>query len=348
MTVPSSTSSFDGGPPPGPWGRVWLGALVLTGLTLGLYEACWRCRGVVPSVESGADLWGQVRSQVGGTDRDQVVFIGASRSLCGINTAAFAAAFHGQRPLMLSVAGSCCLPVLQDLSQDESFCGILVCDPFPDFLTRPISAPEERQAEYLRKYRARSAAAPLEMTFQLQVRQHLVFRRPELRFPSLLGPLLRGGLPESLYLETLPDRSVHMDFHKPGAPSLSSDPADFWQKRSQSRVTPGCNHENLERIEGMVSRIQGRGGRVVFVRFPCSGPVLAEEERFFPRKEHWDVLAAQTGARTIHFADYSELSCFTCPDGSHLDYRDAIPFSRALARLLRAEGARRADLQANK
>lgn len=93
--------------------------------------------------------------------------------------------------------------------------------------------------------------------------------------------------------------------------------------------------EILERIDHAVSRIQQRGGRVIFVRFPVDGKVKQLEQKRCPRPEYWDVLVARTKAITIHFDDYPSLSNFHCPDGSHLDYRDAPRFTIALALILK-------------
>ena len=49
------------------------------------------------------------------------------------------------------------------------------------------------------------------------------------------------------------------------------------------------------------------------------------------------MLAATTKASTINFADYRELSGYTCPEGSHLDSKDSPVFTRALARIIQAK-----------
>jgi hypothetical protein len=73
---------------------------------------------------------------------------------------------------------------------------------------------------------------------------------------------------------------------------------------------------------------------VIFVRFPTSGVLWELEEQRYPRKDYWDVFAAESRAATVHFKDYPALARFQCPDGSHLDYRDAVPFTKALAEIL--------------
>jgi len=48
-------------------------------------------------------------------------------------------------------------------------------------------------------------------------------------------------------------------------------------------------------------------------------------------------LLGGTKGIAIHFADYPTLAKYHCPEGSHLDARDAGPFTRALADVIRTE-----------
>ncbi len=91
---------------------------------------------------------------------------------------------------------------------------------------------------------------------------------------------------------------------------------------------------SVERLQSMVSRIQSRGGQVVFVYMPISGIVRKVEFAAFPREQYWDVLAQQTSAITIHFVDYPDLKQFECPEGHHLDQSDGPAFSQKLASII--------------
>ena len=84
----------------------------------------------------------------------------------------------------------------------------------------------------------------------------------------------------------------------------------------------------------MARRIRARGGQVIFVRMPTSEPLWTRQARAYPRADYWDRFAAASGSPTIHFADYPSLSCFECPDYSHLDASDAPAFSHALGRVV--------------
>src|SRR3569623_284810 len=85
----------------------------------------------------------------------------------------------------------------------------------------------------------------------------------------------------------------------------------------------------LWRERAAVDKIRGRGGRVIYIRFPSSGGVLAREEANLPRDLPWDALLAVTGAPGINFQDYPQLA-FECPEWSHLSNADSIEFTRRL------------------
>jgi len=91
--------------------------------------------------------------------------------------------------------------------------------------------------------------------------------------------------------------------------------------------------DNVRQVQQAVTTIQQRGGQVIFARFPSSGEVWKLDEQYLPRAQYWDEFARQVSAKTLHFKDFPELQ-YELPDGSHLDYRQAIPFTRSLIKLL--------------
>jgi len=86
-----------------------------------------------------------------------------------------------------------------------------------------------------------------------------------------------------------------------------------------------------------VDKIKARGGRVVFVRTPSSGPFREAEAKGFPRNAFWDRLLTLTGCPGIHFTDYPATANFICPEWSHLKPTDAVLFTQSLVKILREE-----------
>ena len=102
--------------------------------------------------------------------------------------------------------------------------------------------------------------------------------------------------------------------------------------------SPLAMNEQYLRVEVAVRKMILKGCRIVFIRLPTTGKIWELDEQFLPKELYWDRFAQQTAAETFHFKDHASLSGFECPDGSHLDYSDAIRFTRAFAELL-SEGS---------
>ena len=91
-------------------------------------------------------------------------------------------------------------------------------------------------------------------------------------------------------------------------------------------------------LAGLAARIREHGGSVRFLLLPSSKLVRLLEERRFPRALFWDRFAEAVFSPTLHFEDVPALREFTCPDGSHLDFRDRVRFSTALVAALGLAG----------
>jgi hypothetical protein len=84
-----------------------------------------------------------------------------------------------------------------------------------------------------------------------------------------------------------------------------------------------------------IDKLRGRGGKIVFVRFPMTGPLKEHEDKFTPRAQTWDPLLQMTGAPGIYFEDFPELAGFNCPEWSHLSSGDSVEFTKRLVPHLR-------------
>lgn len=332
--------------PAGPWSRTWAAALAVAAALLGGFEGFWRCQGFAPSVSDDGALWGYVRGRLRPSDPEQVALIGSSRIRMGIDSAAWGQAHGGRPPVQLAVNGSSCLPVLDHLAADPTFRGLIVCDATLRVWFREGDPYGGTQAEYVRQYEARPAAAAIEEPLRLLVQSALVSRLPALA-PGRLAERLRqgAGLPRPDHLVTFPDRSIQADFARLDVPEAVRGKGNEERiRRTKFGATPEGFRWYLRRIEAAVRAIRARGGDVAFVVLPTSGNVRLLEEELYPRRLYWDVLAASTAAMAVHFEDHPALAGFTCPDGSHLDTHDATEYTRRLSALLadRRAGRRQA------
>jgi len=163
---------------------------------------------------------------------------------------------------------------------------------------------------------------------------------------------VRPGVAARHVLITLPDRSRMADYtlvempdyyYKRVARTLgdevlapTSNPKEVLDRRVAA-LRPLDNKVLLagaHATRAMISKIESRGGRVLFVAMPTSGMVREIDERNYPREQFWDRFVDIVGVPAVRSSDNPTLAGFTCPDGSHLDFRDRVQFTIAMARAL--------------
>jgi len=308
------------------------------------WECFWRSRGFVPSLTDDAQLWAAARTQVGRKDKDAVVLLGTSRMQLGLNVGEFARS-TGIRPVQLAMNGELPIVPLRSLVDDPSFSGVIICELSEDWMS-----PETvggKAAEWIQVYEHQTWSSRLEQWLGRLTQDTFVFRLPDLAPLRVWHHLLEGTAPTPSYVKVLPDRSILADYTKLDAADQRRHREEV-VRESYARQPPWPPAEFRERaheLGELIEPLRARGGAVIFVRFPTSGTLWELQNQRYPRAQYWDVLGPETGAFTIHFKDYPELARFECPDGSHLDYRDAVPFTHALGGLvvdhLRAKASER-------
>ena len=90
-------------------------------------------------------------------------------------------------------------------------------------------------------------------------------------------------------------------------------------------------------VRQSVEKIRARGGQVIFVRTPESGPLKKATHLSHPRNLYWNRLLLHTHCEGIHYLDYPETADYTCPEWSHLSSTDAIHYTKQLAWILQEE-----------
>ncbi len=116
---------------------------------------------------------------------------------------------------------------------------------------------------------------------------------------------------------------------------------DAWTKTGSMSRAPGVGGDTLlgifKQVKISIDKIKDRGGKVVFVRTPSSGAYIETENIVYPRKKYWDAMLAHTKTEGIYFKDYPETANFICPEWSHLSSKDAVVYTKELARILKEE-----------
>ncbi len=316
----------------GPWGRAWvLTGLLVVGL-LGVWEGYWRHVGFHATRVSDEPLWIMAREQVARQPRP-VVLIGASRIQAGVDLDVFAAE-AGIRPVQLAICYSSPTPVLHELAEDASFGGLVICDVTPLLFFQAEGPVAERSRPYLHRYRQyNSLAERWEWRLQEALETVLVCRLDRLA-PGHFGECwMKGTWPEPNLAWLRADRTIEVHYPPGFGSGRPQQSGPF--KRNRYLAAGAARDELVARVAHDVDRIRSRGGEVVFVVLPFTGDYAEKEHALAPREEYWDVLLARTGAVGLHFEDVPGMNGYACPDGCHLDSRDAPRFTRALLAELR-------------
>jgi hypothetical protein len=257
----------------------------------------------------------------------------------------------GTRPIQLAVAGKNPRPVLRELAADPAFHGLVLCEVTPYLFF--IQSPTDME-DFMRRGRTQTPSQRASNRLDMMLERRLAFIDKETRLSTLWkrAPLpLRAGnfpvreVPKGHVMG--PDRDAKMWSR------LEEDPQYLEKFKQAWLIYSGGPQPSLEELPAGASRaypglvgivasvaaqvgrdvrkIRARGGDVVFIRFPASGPVYASESRGFPRSLAWEPFLAKTNTSGVHFADYPRLQGYRLPEWSHMAAEDRDGFTRALA-----------------
>ncbi len=329
----SSTSSSDAveRAPDLSWIRMWLLAILLAITTIGSYEILLRANGHRPTILDSPELWTLHRRQV---QPRQVVLLGASRMQIGFSVDAFRERYPDTPITMLAVAATPPGGALFELSNDDSFEGLVICSlPNADSLNLanwPAMAP------YVDTARTAPFYSSLETRLACTVDASLASADSRLSLKSVAREiLLERRLPKPRYINVRFDRCLDADFQLVDESELeylraryfgSPIPDGYAETREAAR---SGWLESVDAVADCVKRIRDRGGEVVFAFLPVDEALFEKKEQEYPRELYWDVFAERVGAPTIHFRDVPGMNVPT-PEGSHVDVRDKGRMTTAL------------------
>jgi hypothetical protein len=327
---------------------------VATLLIVIVFVASWelylRSQGYLISFNEDESLWANQRAQVYEPRNTTTVFVGASRIKFDLDIETWEK-LTNDKVVQLALHGSNPRPFLVDLSNDESFRGKVIFDitetsVFNNAPHRMVSV--NKRIDYFHKQTPAQKAS------------FLVNKELESRFVFLddnafsLKSLLRGlGVKNRPGVQgdvlPFPTDFVTISVRRETnlTPRFIADTArqtkvkNVWKMVGLLSKKRGMGGDTLEgvlrEIKAAVDKIRARGGDVLFVRPPSSGPVWEAEQVAFPRALYWDRLLAYTNSQGIHFADYPQMKKLVCPEWSHLKPSDGTIFTEQLVEALRAK-----------
>lgn len=338
--------------------RTLIIAVVLGIAILGIWEFVVRDMGYQAWPDDDKHIWAVQRAKVEKAGSDDVVLVGSSRVLFDIQLNEWEQE-TGRRPIMLALPGSSPLPVVKDIVENTSFAGTLIIGVTPGlYFSPPLDAPSpwHRAMERVMHYPKRTYAERLGHWLSLPLQGTFAFLRNE--DDRFYNDLDLATLVKRIYMKQRVEANppfpclgyVDEDRNLTMSPQLMHDTAyanmvkNVWGYfgKNRPKVSPEKQEELRNAIIGMttgfVRQLQARGGKVIFVRCPSSGPLYQGENMGLPRGPYWDELLKATGCPGYHFEDFEFMKKYELPEWSHLSTPDAKTFTRDLVRQMKADG----------
>jgi hypothetical protein len=360
---PSREEQIHGGPPleferpipPAPWRGIAVAVSLVVLIATTAWELYARSLGYRPTLNDNEDLWTAARRKV---QPESTVIVGDSRAWFDVDLDEFQKGL-GQRPIQLAMAGSTAWPVLDDLAKDTNFHGTVICSFVPGLFFAPSNSPPmERAGKGVKRYHNQTPAQRMSEYLALPLEEHIAFLKPDdLSLEGLLNQLPIPNRPGALVPPTFPPYFQTEDRERRARMwEKCAEPGSKLAKRIQQIWLPLFTppppptfvpkdvffaemkkgiEKRFAAVTDAVEKIRGRGGKIVFVRFPHTGDLKELEDRLTPRAQTWDPLLKMTSAPGIYYSDFPELSGFDCPEWSHLSAGDSVEFTKRLVPHLR-------------
>lgn len=311
------------------------------------WEVYLRLQGFGLSYNDDEALWAYHRQRIYQATTANPVIIGSSRMKFDVDQATWETV-SGSLPTQLSLVGTSPRPLLADLANDPNFHRtVLVGVTEGLFFTPTGSFPERQARKCVAFYPTWSMAQQSGFAVGRLLESRLLFLDEE-QF-SLRGLMSQWPItnrPGVFALPAFPQKFVTRDFNRQTTmtsefvadTALQNQVKAIWMyiaSQAPREPMPVSVLTGIFReVSADVRKIQARGGKVLFVRMPSSGPIREGEKRAFPREKYWDRLLEETGAPGIHFEDYAELAKYDCPEWSHLRPEDARTFTADFIRII--------------
>jgi hypothetical protein len=315
------------------------------------YEMFLRNKGLETSYDDGPALWSDKRADVYGDKKDQIVFIGSSRIKYDLDIETWKQ-LTGLKAIQLACVGSTPVPILKDLANDPKFSGRLIID-----VTEPIffsSVPFffERPTDGLKYFHDHTIAQDISFQLHSALESQLVLLDEEslsmnaqldilpFIFPAFQNRHGVMGPPKFPieFARTTFDRQTYMTEAFLADTTQVGIVRSIWAGLSKMPMPPPMNDAQIlafmKDIKVCTDKIKARGGDVVFVRTPSSGPFREMEKMGFARERYWNKLLSVTGCPGVHFEDDAATKNLICPEFSHLNVSDAKVYTNAFVRAL--------------
>jgi hypothetical protein len=325
-------------------------ALVLVIGTVSCWEVFLRNKRVRPDFDDGPELWADKRGMVYQPSNKATVFIGSSRIKYDLDIDTWQS-ITGTHAIQLAMVGSSPRTMLKDLANDTNFKGKLLVDVTEVLFFNQSPGVSQTPDEAINYYHKRTPAqkASFEIDKMIEPRLVLLNRNfyslngllDHLHIPNRRGVIVAGLDFPVGFAETFYNRQTKMTNTFLRDTTRINKVRRIWASIPKRNPAPPVTGKALDSIllsvKHDIDRIRARGGEVVFLRTPSSGPFLMGENKGYPRNKYWDKLLTVTQCKGIHFNDYTVLNKLVCPEFSHLNRHDAVIYTKYIIDILKKE-----------
>ena len=318
------------------WWPAWALALMFFLLVIGFWEATIRSAALGPEFIDNRVLWVSTRHRLNTYGADAVAVLGASRIQRAIHVQTLGREL-GVPVAQLAVEGTSAIPLLEDLAVDPRFKGTVIFSVAPAFsFNRTLSKLDAgNQAAWVAYYRSQSRSRRIEYDLRLALQGRFAFRSPDAAVTRILPGLLSlGELPETDFKTTFADRSVIIDYAKFERTASPQRIVDLYLENTEAYEADEFA-DLINYVSAIVTILNAKNCRVIFLRLPSGDIVLDLERRMFPNERFWGYMQENIDAEFIHFEDFPQLSGYLSVDGSHIASENSAAFTKALADVIR-------------
>lgn len=307
--------------------------------SLYFYNNHWVAQGYTPSIVDSKSLWADQRDKIYSSKKIPLVFIGASRTLFGIDLPYVREHLSDYDPVMLALNGMYPLATLKDLALDKSFSGVVVVDIDSHGL---LAVHNDMQQDYVDYYHSSwSPSWRLHRFFLNKWQESTVLGDPAVSLVAVVKRwLLDQKLPRQPNFTTAADRNSNLLLSDADGEVLKKVFVNILRKDLEEKFVDDVDEwaSNLENLQLWISLIQARGGQVVFYTPPVAGELQQLYDKMYPKERYWNVLMAKLSVKSLQAVEIPGIEEVILPDGSHMNASSKRAYSKLLMHALLDQG----------
>lgn len=296
-----------------------------------MYNQYWIKQGYTPTLVDSKSLWAYQRDRVYSSEKTPLVFIGASRTLFGIDLPYMRERLPDFEPVMLALNGMYPLATLKDLALDRKFSGIVMVDIDSHGL---LSVHNDMQQDYVNYYHSSwNSSWRLHRFFLNKWQESTVLGDPVIGVTAVIQRWLTGHkVPRQPNFTIDIDRNSGLVLTDADGEVLKNVFVKILRKDLEGKFIDDVKEwaSNLEDIQLWVSLIQARGGQVVFYTPPVTGELQQLYDEVYPKERYWDVFMAQLPTKALQAQEILGIDTIILPDGSHMNTSSKRAYNKLL------------------